>query len=272
MRRSLRTLVLACGLLSIVLGLTAGTALAGGKSKDGFYVFKDMRTFAVAEFRDTRGKLVRSNVERGLESPPGTACGDSRHVMVGARWDGIPSFFVNVFSLPAELDPGHTLSNVRAAHAAWQDPWTTDCERVPGPSPYGAVFAGLTANPASLATLQFDGLNSVEFRSLRGTVCDGAVACVVAFSHAARFVEADMALEAELSRFGGDYRWTNGDTTWFTGAGGEFAVLDVATHEWGHFAGLGHTNKSPELTMFPFIHDGMQTLGLGDMKGLRARY
>jgi hypothetical protein len=26
------------------------------------------------------------------------------------------------------------------------------------------------------------------------------------------------------------------------------------------------------LTMFPFIHDGMQTLGLGDMKGLLARY
>jgi hypothetical protein len=29
---------------------------------------------------------------------------------------------------------------------------------------------------------------------------------------------------------------------------------------------------SPALTMYPFVHDGMQTLGLGDMKGLLARY
>jgi hypothetical protein len=49
-------------------------------------------------------------------------------------------------------------------------------------------------------------------------------------------------------------------------------VIDVATHEWGHFAGLGHARKSPSLTMYPGIRDGMQTLGLGDMKGLRARY
>ena len=48
--------------------------------------------------------------------------------------------------------------------------------------------------------------------------------------------------------------------------------LDVVTHEWGHFALLGHVNGSPELTMFPSVHDGMQTLGRGDMKGVVGLY
>jgi hypothetical protein len=82
-----------------------------------------------------------------------------------------------------------------------------------------------------------------------------------------------MIVESDLAtQLGGDYRWTNGDTTDADAVGGEIAVVDVATHEFGHWAGLGHVSKSPELTMFPAIRDGMQTLGLGDMKGVLARY
>jgi hypothetical protein len=94
------------------------------------------------------------------------------------------------------------------------------------------------------------------------------VACVVAYSKSGRFVEADVAFESDLSVLGGPYEWTTGDTT----AGTQIALADVATHEWGHFAGLGHVKNSPQLTMFPAIRDGMQTLGLGDMKGMDARY
>ena len=49
-------------------------------------------------------------------------------------------------------------------------------------------------------------------------------------------------------------------------------MIDVATHEFGHFAGLGHANGSPALTMFPHVHDGGQTLGLGDMLGILNLY
>ena len=50
------------------------------------------------------------------------------------------------------------------------------------------------------------------------------------------------------------------------------AVIAVATHEFGHFAGLGHADGSPALTMFPYVGDGAQTLGLGDMLGILELY
>ena len=48
--------------------------------------------------------------------------------------------------------------------------------------------------------------------------------------------------------------------------------LDVGTHEFGHFLGFDHVLDSPELTMFPLIHDGDDTLGLGDMLGTFLLY
>ena len=66
----------------------------------------------------------------------------------------------------------------------------------------------------------------------------GVVACVVGASDRKRFVEADLLIEADLAgRLGGTYRWTTGDRTWAGGGFGELALLDVVTHEWGHFAG-----------------------------------
>lgn len=271
MRLLLRLFVLLLGLFAIATGALAGNALAGTGPVTGYYVFKDLRKSAVIEIRDLSGKLVAREVSAGEKDAHGTACGDSRNTLIGARWQGFPSYLVNTGSFPAGVSKNAGLADLNAAHAAWQDPWGTDCSNIPGPSLYRAFYDEPTDAGASLATLDFDGLNVVQFRSLRGTVCDGAVACVVAFSLSGRFVEADMALEADVSRFG-DYRWTTGDRTWSHGGRGEFAVSDVATHEWGHFAGLGHVKKSPALTMYPIIHDGMQTLGLGDMKGLLARY
>jgi matrixin len=259
------------GAALILAALTAGPAL--GASKSGFFVFKDLRSSAVTEYREASGRLVWRDVSVGDKSDSDTACGDSRHVLVGARWASVPAYFVNVSSVPDGLDPGDALSDLRAAHSAWQDPWMTDCSNVPRPSPYLAFYGGPTVAPASLAVGELDGVNAVQFRSFEGTLCfhPGVVACVVAWSESGRFVEADMALASDLERIG-DFSWTTGDTTWSSGNTGEFAVIDVGTHEWGHFAGLGHAKNSPSLTMYPAIRDGMQTLGLGDMKGLRARY
>ena len=81
-----------------------------------------------------------------------------------------------------------------------------------------------------------------------------------------------MILERDLTRYGFQDFWTTGDRTSFDALGGLWALSDVATHEWGHFLGLDHVGGSPALTMFPYIHDGMQTLGLGDMNGVAALY
>jgi hypothetical protein len=180
---------------------------------------------------------------------------------------------VNARSIPRYLDRNRALADIVAAHGAWQTPFVTDCERPSGTSPYRAIYGGTTRLRASLAgNVTTDGFNVVEFRSLTGTVCDGAFACVVVEYEGGRLIEADMLLEAGLTRSGFQDYWTTDDTTWWNAVEGRYSLNDMATHEWGHFAGLDHAKSSPALTMFPFVHDGMQTLGLGDMKGLLARY
>jgi matrixin len=269
MRLLLRLVVLVLGLFAIATAALAGSALAAPADSTGYYIFKDMRAGAVTEFRDRRGKLVSREAHAAHKGERQSACGDPRYKLAGGRWrDVFPSYLVNVrSSAAAGLDESAALADLVSAHAAWTSPLVTDCQ-VPRSSAYQQHFAGPTEQGASTALLELDGLNVVEFRSLSGTFCDGAVACVVVYSEKGRFLEADMALEADAGRFGPGMRWSTGDRT----DQDEFAVVDVATHEWGHFAGLDHVEKSPELTMFPFIHDGMQTLGLGDVRGIRTRY
>lgn len=269
MRLLLRLVVLALGLFAIATAALAGSALAAPTDATGYYVFKDMRAGGVTEFRDRNGRLVSREVAVGHKGDRRSACGDPQFKFAGGRWrGGFPSYLVNVrSSAAAGLDESATLADLLSAHGAWTSPLVTDCP-VPRFSAYQQHFGGPTEQGASTALLELDGVNVVEFRSLSGTVCDGAVACVVVYSERGRFLEADMALEADASRFGPDVRWSTGDRT----DQDELAVIDVATHEWGHFAGLDHVERSPELTMFPFIHDGMQTLGLGDVRGIRTRY
>ncbi len=267
-------------LFSLVAALVvAAPAAAHGapkraKPKTGFLVYKELRTHSVTEVRDGKtGRVVSTDASFGKQSDPGTECGDSRHKLAGPYWHSFEPYVVNADSAPAYLDAGAALADIRTSHSAWESPFVTNCVGAPETSSYRALYAGTTARTASLvATLASDGVNAVAFQSLAGTICDGAVACVVVEFKGSRIGEADLALERDLARYGFEDFWTTDDTTWFDAHGGRFGVVDVATHEFGHFAGLGHVQKSPALTMFPFVHDGDQSLGLGDMKGLLARY
>lgn len=236
-------------------------------------VYKDFRSHAVVDMRDAAGRIVSSTVEAGETGDLSSPCGDPRHTFFGVRWEVFEPYQVNAGSIPAYLDRSAALADLVAAHAAWQTPFVTECPTRARTSPYRAIYGGTTTLPASLAdNVTTDGANVVEFRSLVGTVCDGALACVVVAHERGRLTEADMLFEANLTRFGFEDYWTTDDTTWWNQVEGRYALSDMATHEWGHFAGLGHVKSSPALTMFPFAHDGMQTLGRGDMLGLLARY
>jgi hypothetical protein len=269
----MRLLVTLCAVAAATIA--AAPALAAGETATGFVVVKDYRTHAVTEVRDAyTGRVVSSELEQGgtALSAKDTACGD-KHSKSFTRWTVFEPYRINVASIPSYLDRNEAAADLRAAHAAWTGAFTTDCATTPGPSHYRAIDGGVTAAPASLLDgLTTDGLNVVEFRSLAGTICDGALACTVTSYKGGKTDEADVIFEPELARYGFDDVWTTGDTTFTTPTRGEFAIVDVATHEWGHFAGLGHVKNSPELTMYPAIRDGMQTLGLGDMLGIAKLY
>ncbi|MDQ3858470.1 MAG: M10 family metallopeptidase domain-containing protein [Actinomycetota bacterium] len=229
--------------------------------------------FKTVEIVGEDGTLVAPAKPASGEPGSLDECRDPSYTFAGPRWKKFEPYSVNVESAPSGLARGELLSDIITAHEAWEMPFTTACPRPRGHSTYEATFAGVTTLRASLVVDgTADGTNVVAFQSLKGTACDGAAACVVIDYEDGRIREADMALEKNLARYGGQYFWTTDDTTWFDDSRGRLAVIDVATHEFGHFAGLGHTDGSPALTMFPYVGDGAQTLGLGDMLGILELY
>lgn len=257
--------------------MLAGLVFAGAANadipEDGYLVFKDLRLSSVTEVRGKAGNLISTISPSPSPGSANPACSDPAYEFSGPKWRDFEDYRINIVSVPNHVQKLATLVDLQAAHKAWEGRMTTDCPRPKKRSEYESEFDGFTSRSASLvAALETDGENTVAFQSLAGTVCDGATACVVIDYRKKRIREADLAMERDLTRYGFQDFWTTDDRTWWNEAGGRWAVSDVATHEFGHFAGLDHVNASPELTMFTFVHDGAQTLGLGDMLGILARY
>ena len=263
-------------LLAVVL---AGLALAGTAHadipEDGYLVFKDLRLSSVTEVRGKGGKLISTTGPSSSHSSSNPACSDPAYAFAGPKWKDFEDYKINIVSVPGHIQKLATLVDLMTAHKAWEGRMTTDCPRPKKhwDSDYESELDGFTSRSASLvANLETDGENTVAFQSLAGTVCDGATACVVIDYRKKKIREADLAMERDLTRYGFQDFWTTDDRTWWDATGGRWSISDVATHEFGHFAGLDHVDASPELTMFTFVHDGAQTLGLGDMLGIRALY
>jgi Matrixin len=262
-------------LLAFVLSLAAATAASAADLPDsGFLVFKDaVGESGTVEVRDkATGRVVDTLDPAAAQTDQHSECTDARRSTFAA-WQITsitPTYFINVDTIPAYLSSALARAQLVTSQQAWEDGFTTNCTPPNGTNTYDAKDGGNTDELPTLVTeLKIDHQNTVGFASLDDTFCAGALACVIADFTGHRINEADLAFNGELPT--GDV-WTTSPTTWSDETGGEFALLDVATHEFGHFAGLNHALKSPELTMYPIIHDGDQTLGLGDMKGILTLY
>jgi hypothetical protein len=267
-----RSLSLTC-LLVLALAASAAAASAADLPSHGFLVFKDtLRGEAVVEVRDdSTGRVVARLKHLPRDWKFTGSCGDPRFQPF-ARWKKSPRYYVNAASIPSYLSPGLARAELVRAQEAWEKRFTTDC-RFRLRSRFNAKDKGnTTLDPTTVTQLEIDRVNVVGWVSLEGTVCDGALACVVADFDQGEIFEADLGFERDLTRYGFQDFWTTDRTTWTDATGGEFAISDVGTHEFGHFLGLDHVPDSPELTMFPLIHDGDDTLGLGDMLGTMLLY
>lgn len=104
-----------------------------------------------------------------------------------------------------------------------------------------------------------NGANTTGWGALRS----GTLATTCVWSRSGVAVEVDQ-------RYTTAYAWSSSATC----SGAKFDLRGVATHEWGHAYGLGHTTQASGLVMKPASTQcdvAQRTLGLGDAFGIDVR-
>lgn len=188
---------------------------------------------------------------------PTSSCTNATYTKLGYRWKAPVRWSYN----PAgQVVAGS--SAIRAGADAWTGP-VAACNRKATSAADQQLLGTTTQAPGVTATGgcgAASGVSVVGWGALRaGTL---AVTCV--WSRAGVAVEVDQ-------RYTTGQRWAS--TTACSGP--RFDLRGVATHEWGHAFGLGHTAQSSGLVMKPAsttCEVAQRTLGLGDLAGIDALY
>jgi hypothetical protein len=176
-----------------------------------------------------------------------TAQQPSAYTLKTAKWDAssVP-FYVNTQNLDAE--PSAVLSAVQFGAYAWTNQ-------------SNAAFSFYYGGSTSGTVVTSNGRNEVFFRNASN---GSAIATTYTYSSGGRIVDTDIVF------WDGGYKFFPGST----GCSGGFYVEDVATHEFGHALGLGHSTVSGA-TMYPSIgycSTGARWLSEDDKQGVEALY
>jgi hypothetical protein len=193
-----------------------------------------------------------------------SACNEGAYTLAGHKWRETYQWYFNAGSTPAELNVGATEDKLRAA-ASNVTGGQNDCGLTDAISA-SHNYQGRTTRGVSCGGSP-DGVNVVGFGDLaQGTL---AVTCSWYNPNTNTSTESDIRINKA------DYTWTLHSED--PDCRGRYGVEAVATHEFGHVFGLGHVSEAahPALTMSTNIGpcDGSaSTLGLGDVRGMRAMY
>ena len=180
---------------------------------------------------------------------PTTESADFQLTQGGIKWFASTTVVEYIISGDEDVSGGN--SAIETAEATWDGFITTRA--------FTHNDATTQINPCTGAS------NKVQWAAIDGagdTLATASVCRNVATKEIAGFV---ITIDTDES-------WTaNGTTTT------AFDVENVASHEFGHVAGLGHDNppRSGCLTMYTFAGEGetqKRTLGLGDKLGMDALY
>jgi hypothetical protein len=190
------------------------------------------------------------------DDPAGDASCFSFIDAAGANWPGAEPY---VFS-GSGSGVGVTVADMNAALVAWD-------------SEVGAAVFGVGASGSGL-DVALDDSNEVFFARLVGPGANNVIAATwVWYVPGADFVEWDMVFN---TRF--DWSLNPGVVAGEPGDGGAMDFLNIAVHEGGHAAGMGHTVNTDLCsgeTMFPTGSNGetlKRTLAAGDVAGINALY
>ena len=192
-----------------------------------------------------------------------------------AKWNSTPTWYMDLDTAPAELTQTKALGGVRAAidNITGSHNDCRESDLVSASSNYGGDRDDSSSvqdkGDGTYTCTVGDATSIVNFGNLPETYL--AVWCGRWYTdtNPYRFFVGDIKINKD------DYTWTlaGGATTCV----GLFDLQAVMTHEWGHFYGLGHVaeSKHPLMTMSRTIaacDNSARSLGLGDMRGLRAYY
>lgn len=130
-----------------------------------------------------------------------------------------------------------------------------------------------TAVNSSYLTGTRDGVNVVSWQSLAAKYPNAiAVAWVWRYVNTKEIIEADIAMASEYPWF---QNTVPGDPDLATGVGGYMDVQNIATHEFGHFVGLGDLRSAAEQTMYAYSNYTevkKRSLEAGDIAGVQKLY
>ena len=176
-----------------------------------------------------------------------SAVGLLGYVLSGPKWPTTEKlYYVN----PANLDV--TESAASAAVQMGASAWSRDSN---------AAFAFAYAGPTTASAVANDRTNNVFFRS----ESNGSTIAVCYY-----WYSGSQLLDADIMFYDGAFTFVAGTS----GCSGGMFIEDVATHEFGHALGLGHTNVS-NATMYPSIpycNQDRRYLDPDDVAGVEALY
>ncbi|MEE8422799.1 MAG: matrixin family metalloprotease [Dehalococcoidia bacterium] len=224
-----------------------GTAVVNGRTVEGI---------AIAHHRD--GHTKGGGGEDPTPEPTATPTPDPIDLAVAATCFS----FINAGTSWATAEPWlftpfgpATLAHMDASLQAW------DVEVGANIFGTGTATSGLSADGNAP-----DGANEAYFARIVGPGARGTIAfTIIWWELNGPFIEWDMVFNTRFS--------------WATdGSSNAMDFLNIATHETGHAAGMGHTeaiNDCSEQTMFPTGSNGetqKRTLDVGDIAGIKSLY